>query len=65
MTMRKLPTLGAGRACRNAPPLPQRAMADTILSKKMRAFDGEVALAVVQLYLVRMLQTTPRRGEND
>jgi hypothetical protein len=28
------------------PPLPQRAMAETTLSKKMRAFDDEVALTV-------------------
>jgi hypothetical protein len=37
-------------------------MADTILSKKMRAFDGGVALAVAQLYLVRMLQRTLPAG---
>jgi hypothetical protein len=33
-------------------------MTGTTLSKKMRAFDGEGAIAVAQLYLVRMLQHT-------
>jgi bifunctional non-homologous end joining protein LigD len=37
-------------------------MADTILGKKMRAFDGEVAIALAQLYLVRMLQRTLPAG---
>jgi hypothetical protein len=37
-------------------------MADTILSKKMRAFDDEVALTIAQLYLVRMLQRTLPAG---
>src|SRR6516165_930731 len=44
MTMRELPTLRAGRGLpQRIPPLPQRAMAETTLSKKMRAFDDEVA----------------------
>src|SRR5215831_12521694 len=33
-------------------------MTDTTLSKKMRALDGEGAIGVAQLYLVRMLQRT-------
>ena len=45
MTMRELPTLRAGRGLpQRIPPLPQRAMAETTLDKKMRAFDDEVAL---------------------
>jgi ATP-dependent DNA ligase len=62
MTMREPPTLQAGRGLPQRTPSPQRAMADTILSKKMRAFDGGVALAVAQLYLVRMLQRTLPAG---
>ena len=37
-------------------------MAETTLSKKMRAFDGEVAIAIAQLYLVHMLQRTLPAG---
>src|SRR5262249_46714274 len=46
--------------CHNAPlsPSPQCVMTETTLSKKMRAFDGEGAIGVAQLYLARMLQHT-------
>jgi len=37
-------------------------MTETTLSKQMRAFDGEVAIAVAQLYLVHMLQRTLPAG---
>ena len=40
------------------PPLPQRAMAEMTLNKKMRAFDDEVALTVAPFYLIHMLQRT-------
>src|SRR6516225_3109675 len=43
-------------------PLSPSAMAETTLSKKMRAFDGEVAIAIAQLYLVHMLQRTLPAG---
>ena len=56
MTMRELPTLRAGRGLpQRIPPLPQRAMAETTLDKKMRAFDDEVTLTVAPFYLARML----------
>jgi len=55
MTMRELPTLRAGRGLpQRIPPLPERAMAETTLNKKMRAFDDEVALTVAPFYLVHM-----------
>src|SRR6516225_2782049 len=47
---------------------PQRAMAETTLNKKMRAFNDEVALTVAPFYLIHMLQlkktprARPRRG---
>jgi len=51
------PRRGPGR-----PGLPQRippsAMADRTPKQKMRAFDGEVAIAAAPLYLARMLQRT-------
>src|SRR5262245_20034842 len=63
MTMRELPTLRAGRGLpQRIPPLPQRAMAETTLNKKMRAFDDEVALTVAPFYLVHMLQRTLLAG---
>jgi len=37
-------------------------MAETTLSKKMRAFDDEVALTVAPFYLVHMLQRTLPAG---
>jgi hypothetical protein len=42
MTMREPPTLRAGRGLPQRTPSPQRAMADTILSKKMRALMVEL-----------------------
>jgi hypothetical protein len=39
-------------------------MAEDDLKQKMRAFDGEVAIAVAQLYLVRMLQRTLPAGSS-
>src|SRR5215468_8382438 len=44
------------------PPLPQRAMAETTLNKKMRAFNDEVALTVAPFYLIHMLQRTLPAG---
>jgi len=44
------------------PPLPQRAMAETTLNKKMRAFDDEVALTVAPFYVAHMLQRTLPTG---
>jgi hypothetical protein len=53
----KLPTHRAGRGLpQRIPPLPQRAMGETTLNKKMRAFDDEVALTIAPFYLVHMLQ---------
>ena len=40
------------------PPLPQRAVGETTLNKKMRAFGDEVALTVAPFYLIHMLQRT-------
>ena len=49
----------AGRGLpQRIPPLPQRAMGETTLNKKMRAFDDKVALTVAPFYLVHMLQRT-------
>ena len=63
MTMRELPTLRAGRGLpQRIPPFPQRAMAETILNKKMRAFNDEVALTVAPFYLIHMLQRTLPAG---
>src|SRR5262249_17749253 len=45
----------AAGTCHNDPPLP-RAMTGRTLSKKMRAFDGEVAIAVSPFYSVHMLR---------
>jgi bifunctional non-homologous end joining protein LigD len=53
---------GRGLLPQRIPPLPQRAMGETTLNKKMRAFDDEVALTVAQLYLVHMLQRTLPAG---
>ena len=50
MTMSEPPTLRAGRGLPQRTPSPQRAMADTTLSEKMRAFDDEVALTVAPFY---------------
>src|SRR5262249_36175049 len=59
----KLPTHRAGRGLpQRIPPLPQRAMGETTLNKKMRAFDDEVALTIAPFYLVRMLQRTLPSG---
>ena len=55
---------GRGLLPQRIPPLPQRAMGETTLNKKMRAFDDEVALTVAQLYLVRMLQRTLPAGSS-
>src|SRR6516165_11893554 len=53
----------AGRGLpQRIPPLPQRAMGETTLNKKMRAFDDEVALTVAPFYLVHMLQRTLPAG---
>ena len=55
MSMRELPALRAGRGLpQRIPPLPERAMAETTLNKKMRAFYDEVALTVAPFYLVHM-----------
>ena len=51
----------AGRGLPQHIPLSPRAVTETTLSKK-RAFDGEVAIAVAQLNLVRMLQRTLPAG---
>src|SRR5262249_35338448 len=40
---------------RRIPPLPQRAVGETTLNKKMRAFDDEVALTAAPFYLIYML----------
>ena len=47
---------GRGLLPQRIPPLPQRAMGETTLNKKMRAFDDEVALTVAPFYLIHMLQ---------
>jgi bifunctional non-homologous end joining protein LigD len=60
MTMREPPRAGRGLPQRT--PLSPRAMADTIPSKKMRAFDDQVAFAVARFYLARMLQRTLPAG---
>ena len=49
----------AGRGLpQRIPPLPQRAVGETTLNKKMRAFGDEVALTVAPFYLIHMLQRT-------
>src|SRR5262249_13984798 len=46
----------AGRGLpQRIPPLPQRAVGETTLNKKMRAFDDEVALIAAPFYLIHML----------
>jgi ATP-dependent DNA ligase len=52
----------AGRGLPQRTPLSPRATADTILSKKMRAFDDQVAFTVAPFYLARMLQRTLPAG---
>src|SRR5262245_12535360 len=44
------------------PPSPRAPWPKTTLKQKMRAFDDEVAIAVAQLYLVHMLQSTLPAG---
>src|SRR5262249_54947405 len=51
-----------GLATTHPPPLPQRAMAEATLNKKMRAFNDEVALTVAPFYLIHMLQRTLPAG---
>jgi hypothetical protein len=52
----------AGRGLPQRIPLSPSAMAETTQTKKMPAFDDEVALTIAPFYLVHMLQRTLPAG---